>query len=61
MEAAGGRGWGGEGRWGREAGVRVRVRVGVWATHPGCDPQQGLGSLHEAHGVQGGPREACAK
>lgn len=42
-----------------EAGVREETCLG--ATHPGHDPQQGLGPPREAHGIQGSSRTAGAE
>lgn len=65
------RGWGrGEGQ-GQGRGDRGAVGEARWegvsgrglgpATHPGCDPQQGLGPPREAHRVQGCPRAPRAE
>lgn len=63
-----GQGWGRGARGSRkgpgmrgEAGWGTGAAAGTGATHPGRDPQQGLGPPCEAHGVQGGPRAARAE
>lgn len=42
-----------------EAGDREGASLG--STHPGHDPQQGLGPLRKAHGIKGSSRTARAK
>lgn len=49
--------------WGEGRGMRGKagLDIGAGATHPGHNPQQGLGPPSKAHRVQGSPCTACAE